>query len=447
MFQETVLRCQSDVFDSRPIVVGADAHRFLIAEALEEIGAEADILLEPVPRNSCAAITAGCFAALARSADSTVLVLAADHHIPERDAFSAAVAEGCADADSGYLITFGVKPNRPTSAYGYILPGEQLLRAAKVQQFLEKPALDVAQRLVGEGYLWNSGNFLFRADAYLEELERLQPDVFTAVGQAWEGLEPDLQFKRLEKESFGQAPSISVDYAVMERTRRAAVLPVSYAWSDVGSWDAVAGLVAEDETGNAIIGDGTVMEGSGNLIHSECRLTTLIGVDELVVVSTRDSVLVVPKSQAEKVKSLVGLLQEAERREANEGLQMFRPWGNYEQLDCGVGYQVKRLVVRPGGVLSLQRHSRRAEHWVVVQGMAEVTVGGTVREVGPDESVYVPLGSVHRVANRRNEPVILIEVQTGSYLGEDDIFRLEDTYNRRDMPTSLDTRQSAPAEM
>ena len=439
-----MLRCRSQGFDPRPIVVGADAHRFLIGEALQEIGVEADILLEPAPRNSCAAIAAGCFEALKRNADATVLIVAADHHIPDAAAFGASVGEGCADAQAGYLITFGVRPGRPTTAYGYILAGEQLQRAAKVERFLEKPPLDVAERFVREGYLWNSGNFLFRADAYLDELERLQTDVFTAVRQAWTDLEPDLQFSRLEAQSFLRAPSISVDYAVMERTTKAAVLPVSYLWSDVGSWDAVPGLLAEDPAGNAIIGDATVLEGRDNLVHSEGKLTTLIGVDGLVVVSTRDSVLVVPKSQAEKVKSLVGFLREKQRREATEGLQIFRPWGNYEQLDCGDGYQVKRLVVKPGGVLSLQKHKYRAEHWVVVQGKAEVTIDDTVTELEPNQSVYIPLGSVHRVANRHAEPVVLIEVQSGSYLGEDDIVRFEDTYNRTDMPTGTVGAGSAP---
>lgn len=429
LFQETVLRCSADIFDARPIVVGADGHRFLLAEDLLQIGVTADILLEPAPRNSCAAIAAGCLQALSRSADATVLVLAADHHIPDMSAFAAAVADGLADVQSGHLLTFGVRPDRPATSYGYILPGGGLAKASAVARFVEKPAREQARRHVAEGCLWNSGNFLFRADVFLSELEKFEPELLMAVRAAHANAKTDLDFKRLGP-TFAEARSISVDYAVMERTEAAAVLAVDYAWSDVGSWDAVAALLPHDEAGNAVIGDVTAIDAGGNIIHSADRLTTLVGINDMVVISTRDSLLVAPKARAEDVKPLVERLQMQGRSEAIDGLQIFRPWGNYERLDLGQGYQVKRIVVLPGGVLSLQKHRHRAEHWVVVRGEAEVTIGDDVRALSPGQSVYVPLGAVHRLANRGDQPAVLIEVQTGDYLGEDDIVRLEDVYNR-----------------
>lgn len=434
LFQDTILRCGAAVFDARPIVVGADGHRFLLAEDLLRIGVDADILLEPVARNSCAAIAAGCLQALERSADAVVLALAADHRIPDAGAFADAVAEALVDAEAGRLVTFGIRPHRPATAYGYILPGRRLHRAAAVERFVEKPTPELAERYLAEGCLWNSGNFLFRAEAFLGELERLHPEILAAVREAHARARVDLDFLRLDRAAFAQAPSISVDHAVMERTDRAAVLPVAYRWSDVGSWDAVCDVLAGDAGGNAVVGDATILDGGGNLVHSEDRLTALVGVDDMVVVSTPDCLLVAAKSRAEDVKPLVARLQAQARPEAVEGLAVFRPWGHYERLAAEGGYQVKRLVVKPGGVLSLQRHRHRAEHWVVVRGAAEVTIDGEVRTLTANQSVDVPVGAVHRLANREQEPAVLIEVQTGGYIGEDDIVRLEDVYNREPEP-------------
>lgn len=434
LFQDTILRCGAEVFDPRPIVVGAHNHRFLLADDLVRIGVEADILLEPVARNSCAAIAAGCLQALKRSADAMVLALAADHHIPDAPAFADAVSEALADAQAGHLVTFGIEPRRPATSYGYILPGGRLRKAAAVERFVEKPTPELAERHLAEGCLWNSGNFLFRAEAFLSELDKLHPEILAAVREAHAHATVDLDFLRLERTAFSRAPSISVDHAVMERTDRAAVLPVSYPWSDVGSWDAVCDVLVRDGNGNTIVGDATIEDGRGNLVHSEGRLTALIGVDDMVVVSTPDCLLVAAKSRAEDVKPLVARLEAQARSEAVEGRKVFRPWGHYERLDTGDGYQVKRLVVAPGGVLSLQRHRHRAEHWVVVRGEAEVTINGDVRTLRANQSVDVPVGAVHRLANRRAEPVVLIEAQTGSYIEEDDIFRLEDVYNRAPEP-------------
>ncbi len=433
LFQDTTLRCRAGIFDHRPIVVGADGHRFLLAEDLLEIGVAADILLESAARNSCAAIAAGCLQALKCSPDAVVPALAADHHIPDANAFAEAVAAALPDTQAGRLVTFGVRPDRAATSYGYILPGGRLDQAFVVARFVEKPGPDQAERYLAEGYLWNSGNFLFRAATFLDELERLQPDILAAVRAALDEAAADLDFLRLGP-SFAQAPSISVDYAVMEKTDRAAVLPVGYGWSDVGSWDAVAQAVGPDAQGNAVVGDAAILDGGDNFVHSQGRLTTLIGVDGMIVVSTRNCLLVAPKPRAEDVKPLVAQLQAQARAEAVEGLQIFRPWGNYERLDMDESYQVKRIVVKPGGVLSLQKHRHRAEHWVMVRGEAEATIDGRVQALLPGQSVYVPLGAVHRLANRGTQPVILIEVQTGNYLGEDDIIRIEDIYNRQPKP-------------
>ena len=431
LIQETALRCRSDIFDPRPIVVGADAHRFLLAQDLAEVGVAADILLEPVARNTCAAITAGCLQAVARDPQAVVLVLAADHFIPDTEAFVSAVKAGTWDAELGFLVTFGVKPDRPATGYGYVAPGaNQYGQSLEVASFIEKPDQEAAARYVAEGYLWNSGNFLFQAKTFLDEVAKLAPEVHAAVAAAFRDAVPDLDFLRLGGPAYAQSPAISVDYAVMEHTGRAAVLPVGYQWSDVGSWDAVSALSPADADGNAILGDGLVVGGRGNLIHSEGRLVTLLGLDNVAVVATKDSILVTSKGRAEDVKALVSRLEAEGRWQAREALQMFRPWGNYEQLDVGPGYQVKRLTVNPGGILSLQRHKHRSEHWVVVSGEVEVTVGDRISRVRPNESLYIAAGTNHRLANPGAAPAVLIEVQTGSYLGEDDIIRLEDVYNR-----------------
>lgn len=431
LFQESVLRCRSGLFDPQPVVVGGYDHRFLLAEDLVDIGVEADILLEPVARNSCAAVAAGCLCALARSPDAVVLALPADHRVGDVDGFTAAVEEAAGAAEAGYLVTFGIRPEHATSAYGYILAGEERLgRAAPVERFVEKPSKEVAERYIAEGYLWNSGNFLFRADAFLDELEKLAPAVLQAVMQAVEAADRDFDFVRLDGEAFRHAPSLAVDHAVMERTDRAAVLPVDYAWSDIGSWNVVADVLEKDVEGNAVVGEAALLQSRNNLVHCDGMFAGLVGVEDMMVVATRDSLLVAPKTSAEDVKALVENMRARGHSNADTAPLVFRPWGNFERLDLDEDYQVKRIVVKPGGVLSLQKHARRAEHWVVVRGRAEVTVDASVRELCAGQSAYVPLGSVHRLANRGHEPVVLIEVQTGDYFGEDDIMRFEDKYNR-----------------
>lgn len=430
LFQQALLRCRGAPFDPRPVVVGARDHRFLLAEELLRAGIAADILLEPVARNTCAAIAAGCLQAQARAPGVLVAVLAADHHIPDAAAFAGAILDAATDARAGRLVAFGIRPDGPATGYGYILPGTRLRRALAIEKFIEKPAAAEAGSCVAAGWLWNSGNFLFRADVFLDELARLQPAILEAVSSAHERARTDLDFLRLDEESFSAAPAMAVDRAIMEKTRQGAVLPVDYHWSDIGSWDTVGVAIGSDEAGNTVVGDAALVAASGNLVHSRDRLTALLGVQDTVVVSTRDCLLVMPRSHAGEIGGLVARLQAEGWPEAAQTLKTLRPWGSYERLDCGEGYQVKRTVVAPGGVLSLQKHALRAEHWVVVTGRAEVTIGNRTRTLLPGQSAFVPQGVVHRLANRGSEPAVLIEVQTGTYLGEDDIVRLDDIYNR-----------------
>jgi len=430
LLQNTLLRCRAAQFDARPIIVGASDHRFLIAQDLQELDMEADILLEPVARSSCAAIAAACLQAVGRSQDAIVLVLAADHHIPDADAFASAVGEALDDVAGGQLMTFGIAPDQPATGYGYILPGGRLTKAHSVDSFIEKPDRAQAEKMISSGYLWNSGNFLFRVDAFMGELQRYEPEVLTAARAAHENAKIDLDFLRLDKTAFSRAPSVAVDNAIFEKTDKAAVMPVDYEWSDIGSWDELVKVLPVDADENVAVGDVAIVDGRRNVVHSDNKLTALLGVDDLAVISTRDVVLVMAKSKAEDVRSLVETLTSSGRREANEAMQIFRPWGNYERLESADGYQVKRITVKPDGVLSLQSHQHRAEHWVVVDGCAEVTIEDAVCSLEANQSIYVPAGSKHRLANRSSEPVVLIEVQTGSYLGEDDIERFDDVYGR-----------------
>jgi len=389
-------------------------------------------LLEPVPRNSCAAIVAGCLQAISRDNDAIVLVLAADHAIRDVSGFVSSVQDATAAAELGYLITFGVRPDHPATGYGYISPDHDrpISKGFAVARFVEKPDAEKAAGYVESGYFWNSGNFMFRARDFLAEAQKLVPGIVDSVSAAFEKKVCDLDFLRLDPQAFENTPSISVDYAIMEKTEKAAVFPVDHDWSDIGTWNSIWRNLPKDEQDNAVIGDAMVVNGNKNLVHSQQQLTTLVGVDNTIVVTTRDIVLVASQAHSEAVKELVAGLEDEGREEATYTLQVYRPWGNYELLDKGTGYQVKRIIIKPGGVLSLQTHNHRAEHWVVVQGRPEVTIGETVQTLEPNQSVYIPLGSVHRLANREADPVVLIEVQTGSYLGEDDIIRIEDEYNR-----------------
>ena len=432
LFQMTLSRVTSNGF-ARPIVIVGNEYRFLIAEQIAALGVEADIILEPMRRDSCAAAVVAAELAASRDPDAVVLLLAADHAIPDTAAFLEHMNAGIPAAQAGYLVAFGIAPRDAATGYGYIQPGLVLNEAPRLRRiaaFVEKPDRQTAERLVRDGYLWNSGNFLFAAKTLLEEAARLAPSVAGPVKTAVARAGRDLDFLRLDAEAFAAAEAISLDYGVMERTDRAAVLPSSFEWLDIGSWAAVWQLADRDGQGNAADGDAIFDGARGCYVSSPNMLTVVLGLDDVVVVNTRDATLVAAKSRSEQVKDLVGRVKLMGRREAVSHLRSYRPWGDYEPIDRGQRYQVKRITVKPGGKLSLQSHEHRAEHWVVVAGSALVTVDGMITRLEENESAYIPVGSVHRLENPGLTPLELIEVQCGDYLGEDDIVRYEDIYNR-----------------
>jgi mannose-1-phosphate guanylyltransferase/mannose-6-phosphate isomerase len=432
-FQQVLGRIRDATIFGRPIVITNSDFRFIVAEQMRECAIEGDIVLEPIRRDSAMAVGVAAVLAAARDPASTVIVLAADHVVRDPDAFARACREAMAAAADGRIVTFGIPPTFPATNYGYIRPGAKLDggTAFAVESFVEKPDAATAGRYIAERYLWNSGNFVFRADVMLGELERFEPDIAKAAQAAVGGMTKDLDFLRLPTEAFGEAPKKSIDYAVMERTERAAVVPVDCGWSDVGSWSAVWDELGHDADGNAATGSVVFLDSHNNLAHSdEAILTAVVGVDNLVVVATPDAVLVTSRDKAEQVKDLVEQLKAQNREQAVTHLRVYRPWGYYQGVDIGARYQVKRIVVKPSAMLSLQKRRRRSEHWVVVRGVAEVTVGPEIRTIHENESIYIPIGSVHRLANPGPMPLELIEVQVGDYLGEDDIERLSDQYGR-----------------
>jgi mannose-1-phosphate guanylyltransferase/mannose-6-phosphate isomerase len=420
------------IFEPAVVITNFD-YRFRVAEQLKEIGAEATILLEPERRDSAAAVGAAAAWTAMRDPKTIVAVLAADHVFKDGKTFAALCAQAAVSAAAGEIVTFGVTPDHPATGYGYIHPGEPLAidpKVRRVERFVEKPNEELAKTFIESGYLWNSGNFVFRADVMLEELARFEPEIASATSQAVALAGSDLGFVVLDREFFVKAPKISIDYAVMERTHRAAVLAADVGWSDVGQWSTVWRLSPQDANGNSLRGRVVAIDSSNVLIRSDEHLAAVIGLDNIIVVATGDAVLVADKSQTDKVKQLVERLKAERHPEATQHRRMYRPWGYYQSIDRGPRYQVKRIVVRPGGRLSLQKHYHRAEHWIVVRGAAEVTLNTSVQLVHENESIYLPIGSDHRLANPGKIDLELIEVQTGSYLGEDDIVRIEDVYNR-----------------
>jgi len=430
-FQDTVGRVSDPIFDA-PIVVTNRDYRFLVREQLAEMGAQAIIVLEPSRRDSGPAVAVAALLAAQRDPQTIVAVFAADHVILDQSGFLAASTAAAAAAADGYIVTLGVTPSEPAVGYGYIRPGAPIGsgKALKVEAFVEKPDRTAAERYVAAGYLWNSGNFFFRADVMLDELRAFEPEMAEATARALAAAVDDLGFLTLEARAFADAPKKSIDYAVMERTKRAAVVPASIGWSDVGDWGAVWKLSKRDANGVSIHGEGFALDAKNVHIRSAGMLTAVVGVNDVVVVSTQDAVLVLAREQGAKVKQLVEALKKEGRPEATEHKRIYRPWGYYQSIDRGPRYQVKRIVVLPGRRLSLQKHFHRAEHWVVVKGTAEVTRDAETTMVHENESIFLPIGAVHRLANPGKINLELIEVQTGSYLGEDDIVRLEDAYNR-----------------
>ena len=430
-FQDTLLRVSDTAVFDRPIVITNSAYRFTVREQLAEVGIEADILLEPMRRDSGPAIAAGALFAQCRDHEAIVLALAADHVVRDNAAFVAACRQGLVAAEAGHIVTFGVKPERPATEYGYINPGDTISGEVRsVTNFVEKPDAPKAAHYVKSGYLWNSGNFMFPAAVLLDEYGQMDAGSVQAVSEAVAGAGRDLGFVMLEPKAFGSAKAISIDYAVMEKTARAAVVPVSCGWSDVGSWHAVWELSDKDAQGNAANGP-VVFEDTRNCnVATDKALVALEGVDDLVVVATPDAVLVSRQKDPNGLKRLVAKLKTVAPQVTDQHLMVHRPWGSYQAIDNGDRHQVKHIVVKPGGRLSLQKHHHRAEHWIVVRGAAQVTVNETVKTVHENESVYIPMGAVHRLENPGKIMLELIEVQTGSYLGEDDIIRIEDDYQR-----------------
>jgi mannose-1-phosphate guanylyltransferase / mannose-6-phosphate isomerase len=430
-FQDTMLRVSDTTLFERPIVITNTAYRFMMLEQLAEIGLEADVLLEPMRRDSGPAIAAGAVFAQMRDNDAVVLALAADHVVGDAGAFVDACRAGLVAADAGRIVTFGVKPERAATEYGYISPGQPVSgKVRAVMKFVEKPDQMKAAEYIKAGYFWNSGNFMFRASVLLDEYKNFDAESVQAVTDSVIKAGRDLGFVKLDASAFGAAKAISIDYAVMEKTSRAAVVPVACGWSDVGSWHTVWELSDKDSQGNAAQG-AAVFEDSRNCnVSTDRALVALEGVDDLVVVATQDAVLVSRQKDADGLKRLVAKLKTIAPQVTEEHLKAHRPWGSYQSIDMGERHQVKRIVVKPGGRLSLQKHHHRSEHWIVVRGAARVTVNELIKIVHENESIYIPIGATHRMENPGKIPLELIEVQTGSYLGEDDIIRIEDDYQR-----------------
>src|ERR1700731_4930390 len=393
-FQQVLGRIGDRAIFDPPIVIPNSDFRFIVAEQMRECAVEGDIVLEPMRRDSAMAVGVAAVLAAARDPASTVIVLAADHVVRDPDAFARSCREAMSAAADGHIVTFGINPTFPATNYGYIRPGARLDGgvAFAVDSFIEKPDAATASRYIADRYLWNSGNFVFRADVMLGEIARLEPDIAKAAKAAVGGMTKDLDFLRLPAEAFAQAPKKSIDYAVMERTARAAVVPLDCGWSDIGSWSAVWEALGHDADGNAATGSAVFLDSRNSLAHSdEAILPEIVGVDNLVVVATPDAVLVTSRDKAEAVKGLVERLKAQNRAQAVTHLRVYRPWGYYQSVDTGARYQVKRIVVKPNAMLSLQKHFRRSEHWVVVRGVAEVTVGSEIRTITENEPIYIPI--------------------------------------------------------
>ncbi len=432
MLQDTALRLEGlDGVADECIVVCNEAHRFLVAEQLLEIGQDAQIVLEPEGRNTAPAVALAAFLAKENDDDTILLVMPADHVIADIEAFQDAVTRGLSAAVKGDLVTFGIVPTRAETGFGYIKATPDGNKPVSVQSFVEKPDLPTAERYIAGGeHFWNSGMFLFGAGAYLDAIKQHAPDIYAACEKSIAGRNDGADFVRPDADAFKACPSNSIDYAVMEKTDAAAMVPLDAGWSDVGSWASLQDVRASDSAGNTTDGDVLMHDCKDTFIQAESLLVAAVGLEDVVIVETKDSVLVAKKSRSQDVKAIVDELKNRDREETKLHRQVFRPWGSYDSLESRDGFQVKRLIVKPGAVLSLQKHAHRAEHWVVVRGKARVTRNDDVFDLGVNESAYIAIGDVHRIANPFDAPVHIIEVQCGDYLGEDDIVRLEDDYGR-----------------
>ncbi len=442
MIQQTWLRIEDFPDISPPIVVCNEQHRFTIAEQLLQCGAtEKHIILEPCGRNTAPAIAAAALFALSTYKDPTLLVLPADHVIKDKVAFHGCIADAVRFAANGSMVTFGVVADRPETGFGYIKAGKKEGdNGLSLESFTEKPDTKTAQSFIDSGdYYWNSGIFVFKARDFLSELESFAPEVVASVTGAISDASVDLDFIRLGSEAFASSPEVSVDYAVMEHTQKGMVVPADIGWSDVGSWDSFSDLLPHDENGNSSGGETVLLDCENSYVFSDSRLVAAIGLSNVVVIETGDAVLVMDKKSSQKVKDVVNTLKQQGRKEAQHHRTVHRPWGKYEEIDSSTRFQVKHIRVNPGASLSLQKHHHRAEHWVVVSGTAKVTCGERQFLVSENESTYIPLGEKHRLENPGKIPLDLIEVQSGSYLGEDDIVRFDDIYGRTEVGTASTT--------
>ncbi|AVJ21856.1 mannose-1-phosphate guanylyltransferase/mannose-6-phosphate isomerase [Pseudomonas sp. MYb193] len=432
MLQVTIERLSGLVI-AEPQMICNEQHRFLVAEQLRQIGLEnANILLEPEGRSTAPAIALAALRMIQGGEDPVLLVLAADHHIQDVSAFHQSVLTALPFAESGKLVVFGIDPTSPETGYGYIERGEALDGGGyKVKQFVEKPSAVVAESYLAQGcFSWNSGMFMFRARAFLKELQLFQPDIFSICQEALKNGVQDLHFTRVDPKLFATCPDLSIDYAVMEKTENSVVVPMGAGWSDIGSWSALWEVGVKDESRNIMKGDVLTHDTRDTYLHAESRLVTAVGVENLIIVETKDSVLVAHKDRVQDVKVIVEKLKAQNRPEFIFHREVYRPWGSYDSIDQGPRYQVKRITVRPGAKLSVQMHHHRAEHWIVVSGTAKVTNGEKSYLVTENQSTYIPIGQIHALENPGKVPLELIEVQSGSYLGEDDIVRFEDRYGR-----------------
>ena len=434
MLQQTVLRTECLAGIKPPVIVCNEEHRFMVGEQMQQINLkQATILLEPEGRNTAPAIALAALSIAAKDPDEMMLVMPADHVIANEAEFSKAVEIGVSRAREGALVTFGIVPNAPETGYGYIRAGQELENGAyQVSEFKEKPNADLAQEYIDSGeYYWNGGIFVFTAKAYLDELQKFEPAALQAAQRAMAGATNDLDFLRIDAEAFAESPSISIDYAVMEQTELANMVPLNAGWSDVGSWAALWEVSDKDQDGNAIHGDVLLHDTKNSHIYSESKLVSAVGVENLIIVATDDAVMVTHRDQSQNVKAIVNQLKEQGRSQVSHHRKVYRPWGWYDSIDAGERFQVKRIQVKPGAKLSVQMHNYRAEHWVVVKGRAEVLNGEQTFELTENQSTYIPIGVTHALRNPSDSQALeIIEVQSGSYLGEDDIVRFEDNYGR-----------------
>lgn len=432
LFANTIQRIQQLPDITTPLVISNEEYRFYVLEILEQLRFNADIILEPEARNTAPALALAAFAITGKS-DALMLAMPSDHHFENEKIFCDTVSRGAQLATAGYIVTFGINPTRPEQGYGYIQQGEEIENSGfAVHNFIEKPDADTAAKMIQSGdYFWNSGIFLMRASIYLEELRKYAPEIYTVCKNAWQKKVRDEKFLRPDSDTFLSSPEDSIDYAVMERTTRAAMLPLYCGWNDMGSWDSFFQVGEQDEAGNVSIGDVLLEDVENSYINAQKRLIAAVGMKNVTIVESGDAILVMPRGRTQEVKKIVKLLKKNDREEIRLHPVVFRPWGSYERLASGSRFQVKRIIVKPNASLSMQLHHHRSEHWIIVKGTAEITVGEEKKLYTENQSVYIPLGQLHKLHNPGKIPLELIEVQSGSYLGEDDILRIRDNYDRK----------------